>query len=197
LKIMVDLHKSFKQLMEDFVQPFFEIVQEAYRNTPAAVEKLFYEDAAPDKPAGTPEANGETLPKMIISSMDSFKVLTECPIVIALLFQLHKKYVGSNVPALVPLIIECLTLQPEAQKQSHAEAALKNQIFMGISPMIKNRARYSEFKALQVKVHLFLHNLKDSFFCGLYSSKLCSYIKTSSASACRFCCNASQRLSSR
>ena len=92
--------------------------------------------------------------KPIPRSLDSFKVLTECPIIIALLFQLHKKYVGSNVPTLVPIIIDVLNLQPEMQKKAHLEAAANGKIFTGMSPMIKCKTTYSEFKALQVKVFI-------------------------------------------
>ncbi|KAI8840240.1 FAT domain-containing protein [Chytridium lagenaria] len=49
-----------------------------------------------------------------------------------------------------------LTLQPEAQRRAHQEAAQSNTIFCGVSPEIKNRAAYSDFKALQVKTLSFI-----------------------------------------
>jgi len=42
--------------------------------------------------------------------MYSFKILKECPIIIVLLFQLHKKFVQTNVVAFIPLIIEVITI---------------------------------------------------------------------------------------
>ena len=96
-------------------------------------------------------------------SLDSFKVLTECPIIIALLFQLHKKYAGNNVPELVPLIIDVLNLQPALQAQAHQEAAAEGRIFTGMSPLIKNKVAYSEFKALQVKTLSFIAYILRSF----------------------------------
>jgi transformation/transcription domain-associated protein len=48
--------------------------------------------------------------------------------------------------------LKALTLQPEAQKLAHMEASENGEIFVGVSPNIKNRVAYSEFKALQVKV---------------------------------------------
>jgi hypothetical protein len=41
----------------------------------------------------------------IAQSTFSFKVLTECPIIIALLFQLYRSFVTSNVPGFVEPII--------------------------------------------------------------------------------------------
>jgi hypothetical protein len=41
LKIIVDLHKNYKSLVEDQVQPFFDFVQEAYSNMESAVAQAF------------------------------------------------------------------------------------------------------------------------------------------------------------
>lgn len=38
--------------------------------------------------------------------MYSFKVLMECPIIIALLFQLYRTFVNSNVPLFIPHVIK-------------------------------------------------------------------------------------------
>lgn len=78
-------------------------------------------------PPTVPGSEASTVaPKPIPRSLDSFKVLTECPIIIALLFQLHKKYVGVNVPALVPLIVKVRPL-------SYSEKLFKalTRIFIG------------------------------------------------------------------
>jgi transformation/transcription domain-associated protein len=44
LKVIVDLHKYFKSLVEDYVQPFFDFIQECYKNMPLATEKMFSAD---------------------------------------------------------------------------------------------------------------------------------------------------------
>ena len=46
LKIIVDLHKNFKTLVEEHVQPFFDFVQDSYKNMSTAVERAFSEDAS-------------------------------------------------------------------------------------------------------------------------------------------------------
>lgn len=50
-----------------------------------------------------------------------------------------------------------MELQPEAQKQEHEEAEKKGEIFIGVSSKIKNRTAYVDFKALQVKVCLYIY----------------------------------------
>jgi transformation/transcription domain-associated protein len=44
LKVIVDLHKNFKSLVEEFVQPFFDFVKEAYKNMERAVDEAFSKD---------------------------------------------------------------------------------------------------------------------------------------------------------
>ena len=82
----------------------------------------------------------------------SFKVLTECPIIIALLFQLYRSFVTSNVPGFVDPIICVLMLQPVQQDLAHKEAAQRGTFHLGMAPSITNPALYAEYKSLQVKV---------------------------------------------
>jgi hypothetical protein len=48
----------------------------------------------------------ETPSKMLAKSLYSFKVLTECPIIVVLLFQSHRKFASDNIVKFVPLIID-------------------------------------------------------------------------------------------
>lgn len=41
LKIIVDLHKNYTAIMEEFVQPFLDLVKEIYANMPMAVVTAF------------------------------------------------------------------------------------------------------------------------------------------------------------
>jgi len=44
--------------------------------------------------------------KILAKSLFSFKVLTECPIIVVLLFQTHRQFVNPNIATFVPLIIQ-------------------------------------------------------------------------------------------
>jgi transformation/transcription domain-associated protein len=88
----------------------------------------------------------------LMKATSSFKVLTECPIIIALLFQLHKDHISNQIPVLFEPIIRVLILQPAHQLQEHIDASNKGTIFLGKSPKITNAALYADYKSLQVKV---------------------------------------------
>ncbi|KAJ3344480.1 hypothetical protein HDU83_005150 [Entophlyctis luteolus] len=165
LKIIVELHKTFKIELEDHVQSFFDIVLEMYKNMRKAVVDTFDDPNLASSQVLSPSAPGtsEDANRVLSRSMTSFKVLTECPIIIALLLQVHRNFVNSNVPQFVPLIMEALMLQPAPQKAAHERAAIEGKIFCGVSSDIRNRVAYSEFKALQVKTASFIAYILRSF----------------------------------
>ncbi|RKO90070.1 hypothetical protein BDK51DRAFT_18323, partial [Blyttiomyces helicus] len=130
LKIVVDLFKTYRTPLEDLVQSFFDLVQDMYRNMKQAVKDTFDTvpgtvrhqrggengteagswdctpgHAQPASPAGADGGEASST-KVLGKSMYSFKVLSECPIIIALLFQIHRKAVPQNVQAFVPLVME-------------------------------------------------------------------------------------------
>lgn len=41
VKIIIDLHRSFRQVLEDQVQPFLDIVQEIFQNMETTVKEAF------------------------------------------------------------------------------------------------------------------------------------------------------------
>lgn len=74
----------------------------------------------------------------LLKSKESFKVLTECPLIVMLLFQLYPKYIKANIPDLIPLMIDALRLAPTLQRAAD-----------GVMPPCL-RARYKEMIACQV-----------------------------------------------
>jgi transformation/transcription domain-associated protein len=90
--------------------------------------------------------------KVLVKAMSSFKVLTECPIIVALLYQLHRDFVANMFTTFLEPIINVLALQPAAQAEAHVAAAQRGEIFLGRAPEIQNATLYGEYKSLQVKV---------------------------------------------
>ncbi|KAJ3326459.1 hypothetical protein HDU76_012906 [Blyttiomyces sp. JEL0837] len=166
LKIIVDLQKNYKNVLEEYVHKFFDIVKEMYGNMEQAVAETFNDSSGSGGSARPEDEAMNTTPvsstegadsqRVLARSMFSFKVLTECPLIIALLLQMQREHINQHVPAFVPLTMSVLSLQPAPQKQAHEEAKLQGKIFVGVSPNIRNRTAYSEFRALQVKTASFI-----------------------------------------
>ena len=47
-------------------------------------------------------------PQIILKSSESFKVLTECPLIVMLLFQLYPKFIKPNIQQMVPFMMNTL-----------------------------------------------------------------------------------------
>ncbi|GAC95952.1 phosphatidylinositol kinase [Pseudozyma hubeiensis SY62] len=227
LKVIIDLHRSFKAVLQDQVQPFLELVKKLYANMKNTVEQAFESEAsqlqasassptpptaaaaaaptsstdsaanatdaaptaststpaasttdstsastasaaqpatstgtpsaAPSTPAATAASTASASSKPLPKSMSSFKVLTECPIVIVLIFQSYRSVVPQAINVFVPLIIEsCLSLQAKPQREAHEAAKAKGEIFVGVAPGIKNRSLYTDMIVAQVKTMSFL-----------------------------------------
>ncbi|KAI9481535.1 MAG: hypothetical protein EXX96DRAFT_217391 [Benjaminiella poitrasii] len=171
VKIIIDLHRSFRPMLEDQVQPFLDIVQEIFQNMEQTVKDAFDNpdqistplSAASPRPmspaAETPEVPTKALPK----SMFSFKVLTECPIIVVLLFQSYRRAAADNIMKFVPLIFQTLSLQAKPQMEAANAANAKGEVFVGVSPAIKQRGLYNEFIVAQVKTISFLAYILRSY----------------------------------
>ena len=106
-----------------------------------------------DAPTSINSANANVPPVSIEVSMkstSSFKVLTECPLIVMLLFQLYPEHVRKHVKIFIPLMISALKLAPPNVSPDTP-----------MPPIV--RARFSEMVACQVKTLSFLTYLLKGF----------------------------------
>ena len=147
-----------------------------YGNTKAIVEREFgaagsykpggsgskSEPPKPPTPGGIdPESSTQKQvppppPPPLARALLSFKVLTECPIAVVLIFQTFKSVIQSAMLDFYPLVIESIKIQPEPQKWAHANAAEKGELFVGVADGVnegpRSRDMYAELIKAQVKV---------------------------------------------
>ena len=157
LRIIIDLHKNHrpsldppvkvKQCLEQSVQPFLDIVLGMYQQLPDTLQQTF--TAPPTqkpKPLSASSALGDSMrPSAALPALQSFKVLTECPIIVVLLFQLYPTFLHANIKQFMENIVEALHLTaPEGAYTSH-------------------RSAYVDFIAAQVKTLSFLAYLLRGF----------------------------------
>eukprot|EP00466_Bigelowiella_natans_P000476 jgi/Bigna1/33130/e_gw1.1.3.1 len=133
LRIIFDVHKNFSPKLETEVQPFINFFINLYKNLPQTVQLVFSR-----QPNRIAIASDGTHVKVLCKSVESFKVLTECPLIVMLLFQLYPGYVETNIHHLIPLMMRALNIQPPTNlTQQHSQL-------------------YSDFIAAQVKTLSFL-----------------------------------------
>lgn len=199
VKIISDIMRHQSKVVQSKVQEFLNLIQELFEqmervvreqldneptmgangmpSTPSSSQMNFHQHQSPRpaSPTATTTEFGVDQPtaRPLLKGMQSFKVLSECPIIVVSIFQVYRNTVPHNVKAFVPLIKSVLCLQAKAQEQAHADAAARGTIFAGVSPNIKNRAAFGEFITAQVKTMSFL-----AYLLRQYSQQLTDFLPT-------------------
>ncbi|KAI4255023.1 MAG: hypothetical protein LQ352_002768 [Teloschistes flavicans] len=194
MKTIMDLERYQVDATASKVQPFLDLIQEMFETMETVVKETFETTPAhPAAPGATPNSQNFQSPRPgspsasvgpdlgidvqtarpLLNGMKSFKVFAECPIIVVSLFQAHRNCVPSNVKKFVPLIKVVLMLQAGPQERAHAEAKKRNDIFIGVSKDIKNRAAFGEFITAQVKMMSFL-----AYLLRVYHQQLTDFLPT-------------------
>ncbi|ODA79755.1 hypothetical protein RJ55_05349 [Drechmeria coniospora] len=199
VKVTSDIMRHQHKVLQGKVQQFLTLIQELFEQMDQVVrEQLDNATPAVSSQAGAPSTPGSSQTNFqsprpaspvasvsdlgvdpqqqnrpLLKGMQSFKVLSECPIIVVSIFQIYRATVTQNVKAFVPLIKNVLLLQASAQKQAHAEAAAKGKIHTGVSPAVKNRAAFGDFITAQVKTMSFL-----AYLLRQYSQQLNDFLPT-------------------
>lgn len=196
-KVLGGKVQSFLNLIQELFEQLARVVREqlddtstthphtstgnvpANTGTPSSSHSQLLQHQASPRP-GSPVAPGSDFSdpnqqsgRPLLKGMQSFKVLSECPIIVVSIFQVYRTTVAQNVKQFVPLIKGVLCLQAKAQEQAHKDAAARGTIFTGVSPNIKNRAAFGEFITAQVKTMSFL-----AYLLRQYSQQLTDFLHT-------------------
>lgn len=133
-QIIFDLYKTYRSLPQDHVQPFLDFVILVYQALPSSVKRNFSAvSLRPDEPvvvkasAETSEMDneGDTVMqgasssdsqnsgsrKSLLPSKISFRVLTECPLTVMLMFQLYPSFLQPNVNRIIKVMLDALGLK--------------------------------------------------------------------------------------
>ena len=134
LRIIFDVHKNFSPDLKDYVQRFINFFINLYLKLEKTVKQVFGE---PNPVRMATDAKNNPV-KVLRESQKSFKVLTECPLIVMLLFQLYSSFVDENIQKLIPLMMKAIMIAPPKNlKQEHGQL-------------------YKDFIAAQVKTLSFL-----------------------------------------
>lgn len=152
IRIIFDLLRNFRPTVESEVQPFLDFVCNIYHNFKSTVNHFFNNPNAVSASANSGPPLGPAAMKMegddgfdtpmvpyvgagqLNPSTRSFKIVTESPLVVMFLFQLYTKLVQTNIPFLLPMMVEAISI-PGPEK---------------VPPHLKTQ--FVELKGAQVKV---------------------------------------------
>lgn len=176
MKIITGFFKSYKSALQERVTDFIDVIMKIYKHMPELVRQTFNDDLGDNgaldltgldntsevlDPRGNGEAvqSSDTLAatsKPLKRSMFSFKVLSECPITMVTLYSSYKQLTTSSLPQFMPLVIELLTMEADAQRKTREDFEAQGKRWISVSPNIKNRSAYCDFILSQIKATSFL-----------------------------------------
>ena len=105
LRIIFDLHRNFRPSMDERRSPFLAFVSDVYTSAEESVENILggtvKQRGRKEKPSNPCE----------IPALESFKVMTECPLIVMLLYQLYNRNIQTEVSAMIPLMVKFTSLE--------------------------------------------------------------------------------------
>ncbi len=157
MHVFMELHKVFRGAVEASVQPFIDFVLKLLESFPAIVQKSSS------------------------SPMSSVKLIIECPVMVVLLFQLHRKFINDNILKFVPLIMKILEISLDPPVfVSESGKPVDDLSVLGSPDHGRDRARqqYCDFIQAKVKVLSYLAYVSRSFSSALkaYQSAIPHFI---------------------
>lgn len=160
LYILIDLHKIHRAALESHAQAMVDFVLEMFERFPGTCESIF--DLAAK---GTSKRRGgNQVNNALLKGMASFKVLIECPVVIVLLFQLHRWLVSDNIAKFVPLVIRSLGVVIERPAADFSGATLPKTLEQALGGSERPlTAAFAEYISAQVKTLSFLAYILRGF----------------------------------
>lgn len=153
MHLFMELNKVFRGAVEASVQPFIDLVLKLLENFNEISSKLLGNNAPSDT--------------RLVPASKSLKIIIESPVMVVLLFQLHRKFINENILKFVPSIVKILELSIPAPPFSIDPKISDN--LKHVNGQIKSfeRQHYCDFIQAKVKVLSFLAYVSRSFSSAL------------------------------
>lgn len=155
MHLFMEFHKIFRGAVESSVQPFIDMVLGFLEKFPEISTKLLNEN--------------DSVNTRLLPTSQSIKIIIESPVMVVLLFQLHRRFINDNILKFVPFIIKILEISipiPKVELEAKASDDLNL-----VNGQIQSRSRqnYCDFIQAKVKVLSFLAYVSRSFSSALKS----------------------------
>ncbi len=159
MQFFTDMNKAFRSAIESYIPQFLDfILHVASSFDRIATSRLTSSGAAAEDEGG------------FLSAGSSFKLLHDAPVMIVLVFQLHRKFINEYIPRFVPVIIALLRVDVSpplgGNRRSTQQGAAAPS---GHSPQIENACRVSrmspfgEYISAQIKALSFMAYIARGF----------------------------------
>lgn len=162
IHVLIDLHKAHRGALEAFAQPLVDYVLAAFEAFPETCQTVF--DVARKEEKGgmgsRRSTRADNQPGQLLKATTSFKVLIECPVMVVLLFQIHRKLISDNISRFTPLVITALGVAVDGPPASTASQSVELDQLHATGPV---HQAYADYISAQVKTLSFLAYVSRGF----------------------------------
>lgn len=157
-RILFNLFKTYRSLPPDVVQPYLDFVVSLYGGVPSAIERNFAtvvpgatltDTSESSKTPGVFPVSSLPSSRPQFKSISSFRVLTECPLVVIFIIQLYPSYVesSSTIPGLIKVMMEALSQRPPTLQSlvSDADSTTKRLYLSTVRDLVAAQAKTLSF----------------------------------------------------
>lgn len=160
-KIIISLHKSYKNYLSSKVEDYLSLLISIYKNMPQVVQENFGAgvSTAPTtrtRKQSAAQATVDEDTKNLLKATHSLKVAAECPATLVSLYNIYSNLITSTVPEFLPPVLDLMSLQADDQRKEHEKYKRKREILTHVSPNISNKSLYCDFILCQIKAAFFL-----------------------------------------
>lgn len=141
MQLFTDMNKAFRAAVEAFVPPFLDFIlglATDFEGIKAArIKSALWQESNPDSETTAPP------------SKESFRLLHDAPVMIVLVFQLHRRFINEYIPRFVPVVVRLL--QIDAERPSNILSPLQTLSEIENEPASPMRVAFGDYISAQVK----------------------------------------------
>lgn len=146
LHAIIDLQKTFRHLVEPMVPPFLDFVISLLDR----FEQIAREPRQPGK---------------LCPSQNSLKIVLECPVIVVLIFQLHRRFINDYIGRFVPVVMKALAVTIEAPSDTLYPPTITSD-----NHSTTPKAIHCDFLSAKIKVLSFFAYISRGFIAAVRQS---------------------------
>lgn len=163
MHLFTEINKAFRSLTEQYVPAFLDYVLELAQNFKAIMKERL-EPSLSDSSTATRRnggrAEGEAT-ELLNPADRSFRLLHESPVMIVLVFQLHRRYINEYIPRFVPVVVRLLSL--DAERPEYRLPDIRSISQLASEPVCRPRGAFNDYISAQIKILSFLAYIARGF----------------------------------
>lgn len=146
MQLFTDMNKAFRAAVEQYVPAFLDYILELAKDFERVVKARI--EAGTQSRSGGKSSRREN--KILRIARDSSRLLRDAPVMIVLIFQLHRRYINEYIPRFVPVVVQLLEV--DVERPPNCPPDIKSVQDLGQEVCSVSRCVFNDYISSQIKV---------------------------------------------